>query len=180
MWSHCPLKFLSETWASSFYISYAFTTFNLLPSHINSTFYIPLTYTHFISFLYYHSLSQGLLPQSFHLFLYFKFYSLLTHYPTCSQVIFLKYKSNQWCCSSTLKIFIGFQCSSISSRIQTCGALSGPGRRAGPNPWEDQPLGNKVAPTHFTIHHSQPLTPAAEGDGYVFGSLYWSSKLILL
>lgn len=150
-----PIQFITKS--HQFYLPYT--------SHIHPLYFIPI-----LPF----SLSRvTAMPQSFNLFLYFKFYSLLTHYSTCSQVIFLKYKSDQRCCSSTLKIFTGFQCSSVSSRIQTCGALSGPGRWAGPNPWEDQPLGNKVVPTRLTIHHSQPLTHCSRGRWLCF----WFSLL---
>lgn len=136
----------SETWGSSLLDS----LLSLFP-HIQFTtksckFYlqISLKYTQLyfiptttiISHLgYWHNL----------LFLYLKFDPIKSIIQIAATAIFLKYKSDQWCCSSTWKTFNRFQGFSIQSRIQY--KLVGPWmvltESQAPiipssNPWEDQ------------------------------------------
>ena len=167
-------------------------TFRLGTSH---QFYLPnieisLKYPHFTSFLFYRSLSHGLPPEFFNLFLHFKWSPLLVYYPTYSRsnfskiqipsmVLLLYFENLQW-----FPVF-------FQSLVKDTD-LWGPewrGRKSWPHSPYFQPLGESMPCDKRWPRppHHPSLTAPGPGSGgrwqclwwFVF-FLYWRPKFILL
>lgn len=92
-----------------------FFTFHLETSHIHSTFQIMESLSNIPNLLLSYSTIPSHMDYCQSPLICFSTSSgalFWSNTPPIARVIFLKYKSHQWCCSSTLKTFSGFQCSS--------------------------------------------------------------------